>query len=142
MAKKTCTKCKVEKPLDEFSQYTEKGVKKHRARCKPCRNDDQKERYKENPDTHRAYLYKAKYGITLEDYDRLLALQNGRCAICPSTEPGGQGRFHIDHNHETGKVRALLCHRCNTGLGLFSDNPEILIKAAQYLYTNGHYGTT
>jgi len=141
MAKKTCTKCKVEKSFDEFPVFTDKGVKKYRTRCKVCKNEEQKERYRQNPDTHRSYLYKTKYGITIEDYDKLLALQGGKCAICASTDPNGQGRFHIDHNHETGKVRGLLCHRCNTGLGLFSDNPEILVKALQYLYTKGNYGT-
>lgn len=143
MSKKTCTKCGLEKPLDAFAQYTEKGIKKHRARCNPCRNVDQKERYKQNPDVHRAYLLKQKYGLTLSDYDELIGKQEGRCAICGTDQPNcHHKRFVVDHNHHTNEVRGLLCSTCNTGLGNFFDNPETLLKAAQYLYTNGYYGKT
>jgi len=143
MAKKQCTKCKITKPIEAFSEYTEKGVKKHRARCKPCRSDDQKKRYKNNPDVHRAYLLKQKYGLTLDDYDKLIEEQGGRCAICGTDQPNcHHKRFVVDHNHQTNAVRGLLCSTCNTGLGNFFDNPETLLKAAQYLYTNGYYGKT
>jgi len=143
MANKKCTKCKQEKPLDTFSQYTEKGVKKYRARCNPCRSEDQKKRYKQNPDVHRAYLLKQKYGLTLDDYDKLVEKQEGKCAICGTDQPNcHHKRFVVDHNHNTGEVRGLLCSTCNTGLGNFFDNPETLLKAAYYLHTKGHYGKT
>jgi hypothetical protein len=75
----------------------------------------------------------ARHGLTLDDHNALLASQNGGCAICGSTVPGGKGDFHIDHCHETGTVRGLLCHSCNTGLGLFLDEPARLRDAALYV---------
>jgi hypothetical protein len=75
-----------------------------------------------------------RLGLTREAYDAMLAAQNGACAICGAASGNDRGyRLHIDHDHETGKVRALLCHGCNTGIGGFSDNPELLRAAADYL---------
>jgi hypothetical protein len=81
----------------------------------------------------RAYHYNRKFGITVEDYDRMAAEQNGGCAICGTTEPGGRGVFHVDHCHDSGKVRGLLCTGCNTGLGQFKDDPTRLLAAVEYL---------
>jgi hypothetical protein len=58
------------------------------------------------------------YGITSHDFERMLKIQNGRCGICKTDNPA-RGRFHVDHNHETGSVRMLLCSRCNGSLGWF-----------------------
>jgi hypothetical protein len=74
-----------------------------------------------------------KWGLTPEEYKALLDQQDGKCKICRSSEAGGKGRFHVDHDHQTGQFRALLCHKCNTGLGFFNDSPEILHKAIEYL---------
>lgn len=75
-----------------------------------------------------------KYGLTEQDWAMLLAAQGGRCAICRTDTPGGRGeRWHIDHCHEAGTVRGLLCHNCNVGLGNFKDDPSLLIAAADYL---------
>jgi len=81
----------------------------------------------------RARHLKSTYGITLDDYEALLTAQHGACAICGATEPGGRGRFHIDHCHDKGGVRGLLCANCNQGLGKFKDSPSLLYKAAAYL---------
>jgi hypothetical protein len=70
--------------------------------------------------------------ITVEAYQRLVAKQNGRCALCARVPRG----LHVDHDHETGKVRGLLCSTCNTGLGKFSDDPERLEAAARYIRAN------
>jgi len=82
----------------------------------------------------------AKYGMTLEDFDALLLFQGGVCAVCKRPESmksnGGTGRLRrlvIDHDHETGKVRGLLCSGCNTGIGLLEDNAEFLEQAVEYL---------
>jgi hypothetical protein len=82
----------------------------------------------------RAFL-KSKYKITLADYDRLLAEQNGRCAICRTTDTGRKSDkyFHVDHDHATGVVRGLLCIRCNPGVGYFRDSPDLLRAAAEYV---------
>lgn len=73
----------------------------------------------------------AKYGLTLDDYNVLLDAQDGQCAICPA-KPSNRV-LAVDHCHETGRVRALLCGACNLGLGNFRDNPERLRRAAEYL---------
>jgi recombination endonuclease VII len=80
-----------------------------------------------------------RFGISQEQYDRFLTAQNSSCAICHSTEPGGTGfSFHIDHCHSSGKVRGLLCHHCNVGLGHFRDDPAALSRAIAYLATQGN----
>lgn len=81
----------------------------------------------------RAYL-KTKFNLTHEDYEAMLLSQGGMCAICRSTEPGrASSYFHIDHCHDTDKVRALLCNSCNLGLGHFKDNVDRLNAAISYL---------
>jgi hypothetical protein len=91
---------------------------------------------REKQDTRLAHSrhLKDRYGITLEDYDTLVVKQDGRCAICQTTNPGGRkGRFCIDHDHITGKIRGLLCSPCNRALGGFHDDPRLLQIAAEYL---------
>lgn len=78
-----------------------------------------------------------RIGVNVNDYNALMKAQNGQCAICGKEETrklkGKLMRLCLDHNHETGKIRALLCHDCNSGLGKFYDSPDILTKAAIYL---------
>ncbi|MCX6399230.1 MAG: endonuclease VII domain-containing protein [Propionibacteriales bacterium] len=85
-----------------------------------------------------------QYGITIAQYESMVEAQGNRCGIC-EREPDPNGRFatsrlHIDHSHKTGKVRALLCNRCNAGLGKFIDDPVLLVAAAAYLLQ--HEGIT
>jgi hypothetical protein len=80
----------------------------------------------------RAAHLKRKYGITVADYEGMLAAQGGGCAICGAPEPNGQS-LHVDHCHDTGAVRGLLCFTCNAGLGLFDHDGERLARAASYL---------
>jgi hypothetical protein len=75
---------------------------------------------------------KRNYGITLEQYDEMLAKQRGLCYICQQAPPEGKN-LSVDHNHTTGEVRKLLCGNCNRGLGLFKERPELLLKAVEYL---------
>src|SRR4051812_21578875 len=82
----------------------------------------QKEWYLKNRDRQlpkmRDQAYRRLYGFSLAGYDALLATQEGRCAICGVEKPRGKGkRFHLDHDHETGHVRGLLCNKCNSNLG-------------------------
>ena len=81
--------------------------------------------------TYRRYYLQRHYGISLEEYDRLLTQQNGGCAICHEGKP--RRRHAVDHNHKTGKVRGLLCGSCNRALGYFKDSPELLASAITYL---------
>lgn len=76
----------------------------------------------------------ASFGMTPESYAVMLEAQNHVCAICQTNVPvAKKASLHIDHCHATGKVRGLLCHHCNVGLGAFKDNVEFLMKAAGYL---------
>jgi hypothetical protein len=73
------------------------------------------------------------YGLTLEDYDAMLENQNGVCAICNKEETTKNKNLFVDHDHQTGKVRSLLCNNCNSGLGQFNDNVNLLESAVLYL---------
>ena len=78
-----------------------------------------------------------KYGLTVDDYNKMYKEQNGKCAICKTDCLSERfGKFDVDHDHETGKIRGLLCNKCNTGLGLFKDNVEHLKSAIEYLGTH------
>lgn len=74
---------------------------------------------------------KKSFGITIADYDEMLARQQGVCAVCHRAP--GKKALAVDHNHATGKVRSLLCHGCNTAIGLLDENPERCRLVAQYL---------
>ena len=87
---------------------------------------------------NRKYKLMKVYGITLEDYNELLESQNSICAICRKPETHKTNgktidTLSIDHDHDTGLIRGILCHRCNIGLGAFDDNLEVLEKAVKYL---------
>jgi hypothetical protein len=75
---------------------------------------------------------KRKYGLTLEQYDEMLHTQDGVCAICGEPRPG-ERTLHVDHDHETGVIRGLLCFRCNNALGDFREEYELFQRAADYL---------
>ena len=86
----------------------------------------------------RKYHLKKRYNITQQEYETTLASQDYKCALCgkdaSDNKRGGKlDPLHIDHCHKTNKLRDLLCHQCNSGLGQFKDNIEILQKAVQYL---------
>lgn len=77
---------------------------------------------------------KSRYDLSLEDFEHMLALQDGVCAICKRPENDKyKRRLSVDHDHETGKIRGLLCHMCNTALGKLNDDPELFSSAARYL---------
>lgn len=87
------------------------------------------------------FYISSKYGITLKEFERMLAAQSGRCVICDSefVHFGGAPhlRPHIDHDHATGRVRGLLCMHCNSGIGHFKDRPERMVAAVAYLAKHG-----
>lgn len=72
-------------------------------------------------------------GLTLEQYEDLLAAQEYRCAVCRRPARDDQRRMAVDHNHRTGQIRGLLCYRCNYGIGWFRDNATNLVAAGEYL---------
>lgn len=79
----------------------------------------------------KSYL-KRRYGMTLDDYDEMLATQGGVCAICGKARPE-ERTLHIDHDHVSGEIRGLLCFRCNNALGDFEEQYELFQRAADYL---------
>lgn len=156
MSVRLCSKCNQSKPITEFypkmgrcknchnlkmkewrqanpdkaraavDRYQNKPEKKIllAAAAKRWRNDN-RERYQ----TTKLKNDLKKYGLTLENYQHLVEAQDGRCAIC-GNQPK---RLHIDHDHASNVVRSLLCHHCNTAIGLFKESPEVLEKAIKYL---------
>ena len=123
---KTCTKCSVSQELTHY--YTNPACKDgHEHQCKSCRLEQRRKRY--NPEAERERNYQKKYGISTEVYDHMYELQQGKCAICSTHWE----QLHVDHDHETGKVRELLCISCNVLLGHAKDNPELLTNAINYI---------
>jgi hypothetical protein len=86
----------------------------------------------ENPQAYRDWYLRTKYGLTQGEFEAMLASQGGLCAICSLP----MGTPKIDHNHDTGEVRGLLCSPCNTGIGHLKDSPEVLFAAYQYVSTH------
>ncbi len=90
--------------------------------------------YEENKDHYRDIFLRSKYGLSLAAYQDMLEGQQGGCSICGNKDSGAKGHpLYVDHDHKTGEIRALLCKNCNTGLGCFLDNPNILDVASSYL---------
>jgi len=90
----------------------------------------------ENPEKYRQIWRAAalrKYGLTIAQYDAMLAAQNSACMICRLAFDDTPKSIHVDHCHGTGRVRGLLCSGCNTGIGCLQDSPEILRRASEYL---------
>lgn len=107
-------------------------------RCKTCFNTYLKEYRSRNPDIFYKSFLKRKYGITYEEYLIMFNEQNGKCFICGEAEPVKREDksprwLSVDHCHKTGKVRKLLCTKCNHGLGNFNDNPDLLKRACEYV---------
>ena len=126
----------------EFKQpeYFHTGADgKSTAKCKVCYSIYGKAYRAKNADKYRAYTRKAnlvkKYKITTDDYDFMLDEQGGVCAICGRRDSGRDQNEHfcVDHCHNTGRVRGLLCHRCNVGIGHFDDDPHMVRSALEYL---------
>jgi hypothetical protein len=89
--------------------------------------------YENNKNRSRNVYLKRVFGITLEEYNNLMVKQNNCCAICGEPPVIGEKSFPVDHDHETGKVRGLLCRGCNVGIGNLKDSVELLEKAIMYI---------
>lgn len=140
MESKICSKCRIDKSVEEFS--TDNG--KLKSQCKSCVNEYNKSYKEKNKNNLNDRWRKAsrkyhttekrrnktlrKYGLREEDYNIMFDKQEGKCKIChePVT-------LCVDHCHTTGKVRGLLCNSCNTSLGGFKDSIELLESAIKYL---------
>ena len=137
---KKCFKCKEILPVESFNKDASRGDG-YAYWCKSCwseysKTDKRKALNKKHRDGRtveqkREYLLRSAYNMTLQDYDDLFELQDGKCAICGLPEINK--RFCVDHDHGTGEVRGLLCDNCNKALGHFFDNTENMKNAITYL---------
>ena len=127
---KTCNKCGENKPTTEFHRNAS-SKDGYKSQCKVCAKAGKKVFYSKEYHRNKDLIW--KYGITLEDYNEMLEEQDHCCAICGIHEEHCNKKLAVDHNHDTGKVRALLCHHCNTGLGYFKENIKFLNNAIQYV---------
>lgn len=127
---KVCSKCGIEKSVEGFhrSKKSKDGLQ---SACKLC----QKKRLSspENMERRQKAAWAGclkKFGITEDDYNKMFNEQMGLCAICHKPD---SIRLAVDHDHDTGLIRGLLCKKCNMGIGLLSDDPNTLVNAVFYL---------
>lgn len=141
--KKCCIRCQEWKPLDQF--YRRPGRPSGVSRCKKCVKETTDKqavraagrRYRArqlaaDPDFDRRLNIRRLYGMSLEEFDGMLKQQGGGCAVCQGP-PLGKGQFHVDHCHDSNRIRGLLCHKCNVALGMVQDDIEHLRKLIAYL---------
>lgn len=106
--------------------------------CRTCRNQQSRDRMRivlnrRGPEYSRAKNL-ARYGLTIASYEALVKEQNGLCMICRKVPTMGRGkRLYVDHCHKTGRVRGLLCNRCNSAIGLFDEDPARMRWASNYI---------
>lgn len=154
----TCSGCGMERACDEW-YYRKSGVNQG-TRMTPCKECSKRQRVawsranpeknakaarehrRKNPRAYRDQRLRRDYGISLERYEQILEGQGGSCAICGTTDPRGKGTFHVDHDHSCcptprhscgSCIRGLLCVRCNSGLGMFNDDAELVQAGVAYL---------
>jgi len=140
--KKRCRKNALayfRKHKTERNAYSREYMRRNRERLRNYKNQNEAKSRKANPDRHWARRLKYKYGISLADYNRLLQMQKEACAICgrSSNYDSRWGtrmrKLRVDHCHETGLVRGLLCQKCNMGISYFERNSDWLKAATEYL---------
>jgi hypothetical protein len=129
--KKRCADCKKYKLTTEFPRNKNAKDGLH-CYCKACNNARSRESRQRLHGGSRHYHLKQRYGIGADEFDELVRQQGGACAICRRENPE-----HVDHDHETGAVRGILCFNCNGGLGQFRDSIDALVAAAAYLSARG-----
>ena len=139
-----CTVCKEEKDTSAFHKA---GNKKrgYQFSCKVCKINKREERKASMSHADWALInrrnwLRTEYGLSLEDYGQMLKKQDHKCAICKTDETDVFKQvLYVDHCHNTGKIRGLLCMQCNAGLGKFKDSLDMLEAAKDYLKkaTNG-----
>lgn len=138
---KTCTRCKDVFPVLDFNKRTGNKDGKMDV-CKHCMAKYRQAYYRHSEEYRKKRIQQAtkqnrkrKYGISPEEFDNLLKSQNYSCAICSVHLDGSRFSLkgQLDHCHKTKKVRGILCGQCNTSLGNFKEDEDILLSAIQYL---------
>lgn len=138
METKKCSKCKEYKLKMQFAKYNRRTDGLQNS-CKECARNQSSKWYYMNKMKAKGKLLKRKYGISLDEYEELFNSQYGICAICNRKETVNSNKgatvkkLAVDHCHKTGKIRGLLCHFCNTAIGAFQDDTDLLEKAISYI---------
>jgi hypothetical protein len=136
LERKECSKCKKAKEKKEFSARSARLSGKA-SWCKSCLNEWRRNKKAKNPKPFQDYEFKRglrrHYGMTVEQYQQMLSDQVGCCACCGKHESEFKRRLHVDHDHNSGHIRALLCTECNPGMGYFCHSVERLEMAIRYL---------
>ena len=165
--KKVCSKCKIAKDVSLFDKFLECGDGLYPS-CKSCKKivkdnhrtlhpEQKREASKRHYEKHKIYInkrcseYQKKnphirkksllnfvYGITPEEHQALLNINNGNCCIC--NKPPETRSLFIDHCHKTNVIRGVLCQKCNSGIAFFNDDIELLQSAIKYLSKENSYG--
>lgn len=141
METKQCKSCEEHKPLADYAKRSasKDGLQR---KCRPCMSAEQKalRQSKSKEELHlidRERNLRKDFGIGLDEYNEMLDKQNGKCAICKQEETtvraGRVMALSVDHCHQTGNIRGLLCNSCNRALGKFQDSIDHLLAAASYL---------
>lgn len=152
--KRICKRCGTERPITDF-HIVKECLEGRRPVCKFCIRKQQKKNYKtnikfrrakqrkwhtDNPRASKGSKLKSTYGITIEQYDIMFGVQGGVCSICGCPEIVKRNHkiknLAVDHNHITGKIRGLLCQKCNQALGLLNENPVIIKNLLEYITKN------
>ncbi len=144
---KICTMCGESRPLNAYRSRGGSQIHLLKSRCNTCMYQEHRRWTVENPEKVREYREKdswtlakrcARRGITPEQLVNRFERQECCCAICKQEIKISESA--IDHNHQTGEFRGILCKQCNRALGMFQDNPKILQNALEYLNAFGSYG--
>jgi hypothetical protein len=138
-----CRDCHLELPREYFYKRRRDSAYVVNL-CKDCSKLRTRKYYRENKDTvlalaktrqpeyRKNYALRTKYKISLEEYNNLCLQQGGKCAIC-NKPPTGKTILHVDHNHQTRKVRELLCNNCNTALGSLAEDITVMQAMIEYV---------
>jgi len=135
VTEKPCTSCNIVKHIEDFPLRNNR-ISGRQSSCKKCyqkyHSKMNYEKSKANPDYTRGRNLWKNYKMTLDEYDNMLISQDGVCKVCGG-QSLGKGRYHVDHDHKTGKIRGLLCHKCNVALGMVQDDISHLKALIKYL---------
>lgn len=115
---------------DHFKEYDKTYYLEHIEHKKEYGKNRPKRMYR---DYARNYSLKKNYGIDIEIYNKMFLEQEGKCKLCHKHQEEFKKRFFVDHDHKTGKIRGLVCYKCNTFLGYVDNNPEIILNIINYL---------
>jgi hypothetical protein len=127
---------KILKTSKKQREANKKYYQQHKENAKKYRDNYKNVHKEEIKEKNRIYRLLKTFNLSIEEYNTLLSKQNNCCAICGINEHDLKHKLSIDHDHISGKIRGLLCNKCNSTLGFLSENLEFFDKAKEYLIKN------